>query len=316
MTATRRPADGDSPAWALSERVVPDGRVWVDPEVVDDEATESDRAYHDAEASIYDSYLVQEPVRSVEAWLVPTIVGLTSGLVVDVGCGTGRVTEALAAAGRSVIAVDHSHEMLRITARKVAAERAVIVRADVRRLPIIDGACDAVVCSGVLHHIPNWEQVLHEAARVLRPGGVLVVREPNAGYADWAFGPIERLLARLAGGGRAKEPSSAHREAQAAQPLHERPLSRSALCAAAPPVLRWRWVATAMLLGCLDVPDGMRGRRSYLRLANAIDRWLLRAHWRAGGALLHGVADRGSDCHHSGANWESARPGRGLRRGV
>jgi SAM-dependent methyltransferase len=275
----------------LSERLVLDGRIWVDPEVVDDEVTESDRAYHDVEASIYDAYLVQEPVRSAEAWLVPTMVRLTSGLVVDVGCGTGRVTEALVAAGRSVIAVDHSPEMLRVTARKVAAERVAIVRADVRRLPISDGACDAVVCSGVLHHVRDWELVLHEAARVLRPGGVLVVREPNAGYAERAFGPIERFLARVAGV-RAKEPSSDEGQAHAAQPLHERTLSRAELLAAAPPQLRWRWVASTMVLGCLDVPEGMRGRRVYLRLANTIDGWLLRARWRAGGALLLGVADR------------------------
>jgi SAM-dependent methyltransferase len=181
--------------------------------------------------------------------------------------------------------------MLRVTARKVAAERVAIVRADVRRLPISDGACDAVVCSGVLHHVRDWELVLHEAARVLRPGGVLVVREPNAGYAERAFGPIERFLARVAGV-RAKEPASDEGKAHAAQPLYERPLSRAELLAAAPPQLRWRWVASTMVLGCLDVPEGMRGRRVYLRLANTIDGWLLRARWRAGGALLLGVADR------------------------
>jgi ubiquinone/menaquinone biosynthesis C-methylase UbiE len=287
--------DHDPLASALSMRLVPDGPVLVDPEGVEDEATESDRTFHDAEASGYDGYLAEEPVRSAEDWLVPMIVGLTRGVVADLGCGTGRMTESLVAAGRSVIAVDHSREMLQVTARKVAGERVVIVRADVRRLPIRDAGCDAVVCSGVLHHVSDWERIVYEAARILRPGGVLVVREPNAGYADWAFGPVERLLARVAGAHVVQASAPAETESQAVEPLYEQPLSRAALRAAAPRALRWRWIATTMVLGSLYVPAGVPGRRAYLRLANSADRLLLRARWRYGGALLLGVADRRAD---------------------
>lgn len=53
------------------------------------------------------------------------------------------------------------------------------------RLPFPDGDFDLITCLGVLHHIPNVSAVVRELARVLAPGGFLLVREPTTSMGDW-----------------------------------------------------------------------------------------------------------------------------------
>lgn len=91
--------------------------------------------------------------------------------VVDVGGGPGRAVRDLDADCRVV--VDPAHGMLR-RAREHGIGGA---RGDGSRLPICTSGVDAVVVSDALHHIADQRGVLQEAQRVLRPGGVLVVRE-------------------------------------------------------------------------------------------------------------------------------------------
>lgn len=96
----------------------------------------------------------------------------------DLGCGTGQVAAALAPFVNRVIAVDRSGEMLQ-TARKRLKE---FVNVDVRRgeletLPIEDAELDAATLLLVLHHLADPSAALHEAARVLKPGGRLLISD-------------------------------------------------------------------------------------------------------------------------------------------
>jgi ubiquinone/menaquinone biosynthesis C-methylase UbiE len=104
------------------------------------------------------------------------------GVVIDVGCGTGRALPALRQAvgpNGSVIAADLTPEMLDAARPKAAAARAALVIADARRLPFADGSADALFAAGLVNHLPDPGAGLGELARVARPGGMLVLFHPS-----------------------------------------------------------------------------------------------------------------------------------------
>jgi len=97
-------------------------------------------------------------------------------VVGDLGCGTGQVTAGLAPYVGRVIAVDGSGEMLQAARRRLQEfDNVAIRRGDLEALPIEEGELDAAALVLVLHHLPQPGRVLREAARVLKPGGRLVV---------------------------------------------------------------------------------------------------------------------------------------------
>jgi ubiquinone/menaquinone biosynthesis C-methylase UbiE len=106
------------------------------------------------------------------------------GRVLDVGCGTGYLGLGLAAAGQvdDLHLVDLSPGMLARAGANAdgLGVRATFVRASATSLPYPDGAFDAVVSRGVLHHLQDVPAALREWRRVVRPGGpVLALSEPT-----------------------------------------------------------------------------------------------------------------------------------------
>jgi SAM-dependent methyltransferase len=116
--------------------------------------------------SLFDS---DEPV------MHPILDSLPTGTVLDAACGTGRYAAYLAARGHRVVGVDNSPEMLDRARTRVPD--ATFLRADLHRLPLPDRAMDVVVCALALVHVPSLTLVLAELARVLRPGGHLVISD-------------------------------------------------------------------------------------------------------------------------------------------
>jgi ubiquinone/menaquinone biosynthesis C-methylase UbiE len=109
---------------------------------------------------------------------VQALLGLLDGAwtVGDLGCGTGQVAAALAPFVAQVIAVDRSGDMLQAARRRLGDLQNVDVRhGELEALPLGDGALDAATLLLVLHHVPDPAEALREAARVLRPGGRLLV---------------------------------------------------------------------------------------------------------------------------------------------
>ena len=104
------------------------------------------------------------------------------GVAIDVGCGTGRalppLREAVGPDG-SVIAVDLTPEMLAAARPKSTAAGAAVILADARALPFGDASADAIFAAGLVNHLPDTEAGLRELARVVRPGGLLVLFHPS-----------------------------------------------------------------------------------------------------------------------------------------
>ena len=94
----------------------------------------------------------------------------------DLGCGTGRVAEALAPFVARVVAVDGSDAMLAEARRRLAGRGNIdLRRGELEALPVEDASLDAAVLALVLHHLPEPARVLREVARVLQPGGRVLV---------------------------------------------------------------------------------------------------------------------------------------------
>ena len=96
--------------------------------------------------------------------------------VADLGCGTASLAAELAPYVRQVVAVDNSPEMLDAAAVRVAGLDNVDLRdGELADLPLPDASCDAALCVLVLTYLDDPAAALTEAARVLKPGGRLVV---------------------------------------------------------------------------------------------------------------------------------------------
>jgi malonyl-CoA O-methyltransferase len=127
--------------------------------------------------------------------------------VLELGCGTGRNTEWLAARARSVVALDFSAGMLGEARRRVGASSVRFVRHDVRDpWPVAGASADLIVVTLVLEHVEDLSPVFAEAARVLRPGGTIFCAELHpmrqllgrqAAYTDPVTGELERIAAFL-----------------------------------------------------------------------------------------------------------------------
>lgn len=108
--------------------------------------------------------------------------------VVDIGTGTGALLPLLALAGARVTAVDSSPAMLeraRDLCRREGVAQVEFRRADIQELPFTDDRFDAAYSSMVLHHVARPARALREMARVVRPGGVVVIMAFTSHRQTW-----------------------------------------------------------------------------------------------------------------------------------
>ncbi|HEX2979198.1 MAG TPA: class I SAM-dependent methyltransferase [Anaerolineaceae bacterium] len=109
-----------------------------------------------------------EPYRS--------LLAVSGGTLLDAGGGTGRVGALLAKWADQVVVVDVSMGMLRQAGTKDALR---LTRAEVESLPLANESIDRIVMADAFHHVRDQAGVIQEMWRVLRPGGRIVIEEPN-----------------------------------------------------------------------------------------------------------------------------------------
>jgi len=105
--------------------------------------------------------------------------------VLDMGCGAGFLTNALAARGHAVCGIDAAADSLAVAVNHDRARRVAYTRGDALRLPYRARSFDAVCAMDFLEHVEQPERVVAEAARVLRPGGMFFFHTFNRNPLAW-----------------------------------------------------------------------------------------------------------------------------------
>jgi len=123
---------------------------------------------------------------SIRSVVSPSLVDLIEtldprALVLDVGCGPGRVLQFLTKRGIRCIGVDRSSVSLSLAVERYGCAGAV---GDNLQLPFADGVADVLISDGVIHHIDDPRRAFMENLRILKPGGRLYlgVYKPSGRY--------------------------------------------------------------------------------------------------------------------------------------
>jgi trans-aconitate 2-methyltransferase len=131
-------------------------------------------------ATPWDARTYDRSSQPQQAWASEVLARLggiaPDATVIDVGCGTGRVTEALLAIvphGR-VLAIDASQDMVELARRRLG-DRAEVWCQDVLELEL-DEPVDALISTATLHWVADHDRLWRRLARALRPGGVMEIQ--------------------------------------------------------------------------------------------------------------------------------------------
>jgi SAM-dependent methyltransferase len=141
---------------------------------------EKERNFRSQESEWYDGMYVGY----TDLVEVPTVVkrlGRPFGPILDAGCGTGRITEALVPLGQPIVAVDYSEACLRRMQARTAGARVLAAQSDLRSLPLRSEVMAAAISIEVHPHLRDGdrERYLAELARVLVAGGSLSISTLN-----------------------------------------------------------------------------------------------------------------------------------------
>lgn len=146
------------------------------------DAQKSEIAARDAQVADYDQMTFLNWFGKVEIPLtLRTLRPRPTDLLLEAGCGTGRMTLALSRQVRELVAIDFSFESLRANRRKLHAAgitQVHLIQADLCRLPFAESVFDRVVSCQVLEHVPGpaaRAAAVGSLSRVLKPGGVLAL---------------------------------------------------------------------------------------------------------------------------------------------
>jgi ArsR family transcriptional regulator len=185
LTPARNAGTTATLAWFDAVPAAEEERLWFAADVARLEAVRAERT---RSAALYFAEHAQEwdairslhaPERQVETAMLDLLGDRPIGRLLDIGTGTGRMVELFGPTADSVIALDRSAEMLRLARAKLAPEigaKCQLMIGDFNDLALEAATADTVVLHQVLHYAQAPQHVVGEVARVLAPGGrVLIV---------------------------------------------------------------------------------------------------------------------------------------------
>lgn len=168
------------------------------------EILDANRAVHDLEAQFYD-VIHGEIFNDFEQARLSRGIARADALVdnnqrkaLDLGAGTGNLTTKLLALGYQVTAVDISSNMIRALEKKftnhVAVDRLTPVVGDLEELDFESRCFDFVGCYSVLHHLPNYCNVVRKLGSLTKHGGVMFL-DHEASEEYWTRSQFESIVA-------------------------------------------------------------------------------------------------------------------------
>ncbi len=160
------------------------------------------KQFYDDDAVQYETQMVKLAFwKAFDREFIDDIRGLASvgdGVLLEIGCGTGRFSLPLASTYRQILSFDISEAMVRTALKKRAELGSSVAHtcyfvADAERIPVRSAVADVALFSGILHHVERPAEVIAHMARALKSGGRFIGNENNRS----AFRPAFDFLMRL-----------------------------------------------------------------------------------------------------------------------
>lgn len=114
--------------------------------------------------------------------------------ILEIGCGNGIGTRFIDEYFKpsEFIATEYDESLVDVARSKNPDSQVQIEAGNAADMRFADGEFDSVIGLSVIHHIPNWEEALDEIQRVLKPGGLLIIKELSIDTFETPFGKIAR----------------------------------------------------------------------------------------------------------------------------
>jgi ubiquinone/menaquinone biosynthesis C-methylase UbiE len=142
---------------------------------------------YEAVALQFDRRYFDNDYSGLERYLLKFIPDSLSGLILEVGCGTGHWLEVLTKRGHQVAGLDPSPAMLSVAKQRLPPD--VLFQGKAESIPWPDGSFERVFCINAFHHFSEREKFIAEAYRVLHSGGGLLTvgLDPHTGLDQWSI---------------------------------------------------------------------------------------------------------------------------------
>jgi ubiquinone/menaquinone biosynthesis C-methylase UbiE len=116
--------------------------------------------------------------------------------ILEIGCGNGTGSRLIHEFFKpsQFIATELDPRLVEIARVKTAGSRAMVEEGNAADLQFSDNEFDAVIALSVIHHIPNWKDCVDELHRVLKPGGLLIIKELSIETFETPFGKVARRI--------------------------------------------------------------------------------------------------------------------------